>query len=272
MSRIIKRKILVIVGFLVSLFVGLLSVANAQGSTPMLVVTPTPTPQINWLVQAAEIPWESSRRIDEIGWKNNTVATVRTSSLFENGEFTVTLAVDGSLVTSQVAGPSALQAYSPKRTFVIQCGGGMRLERVADNQLISATPLMPLFSPGILCRTFIAWASDESAVSINTVDRSAYIWRTDGSAPFKITDQVSSTTIAWSPNSKRLALLRDLNDSSMNVMLQVFYVSGALQTQFQVDSGHGEGGIGWLTNDIVARHSQYGDLYFDANTGQQLFD
>lgn len=167
---------------------------------------------------------------------------------------------------------------SPNGTYAVECDDGLRLYRAADHQLLSESPLQALsFSTWSPCSHYVTWAPDESAVAIQIQEgagqrRALYIWHVDGSAPRKVVDTPNFGFAAWSPDSQRLAVIRDLGADGRTEIVTVVDSQGRQLSEFQIENRSQTLGIGWLTDDVLVEFSWYASLaYYRVSTGRHLF-
>jgi WD40 repeat protein len=232
----------------------------------------SPTPVVRWRAEVIEVSWNDYMGVSQPEWLSNIIAKLAVYPAgSSDGYITVDISAGKDAMAVAASINSDWRIYSPQKTFVIECGDGMKMYREKDNTLVGETSLLPPLSPGVVCSTFIQWAPDESIASFVAADNSVYIWRSDGEEPQKIMDHASSVYTSWSPNSLKLATVKSETSSHIGTV-NVFDASGRLLHEFQFQVG-GDGAIlGWLTDDVLASYSRYTNWYYDLFTGRSLFN
>ncbi len=273
------------------------STARISTPTPILSRTSTSSPAqpslINWLIHAVEIPeWPTD--LFSVSWENNQYIRIDTG--IKENEYRL-VGVTSDNISTPLPMPTPFHnvdpftlIYSPKRTYVVECGGKgqdhfyheFQLYRVADNRLISQ--VNNIISN---CWLGIGWAKNESALSFtskNPADTnkpvSIYVWKPNGSAPYIIGQGAFflDNPGNWSPDLKRLvAEFYSLGPSNPDAhSFQILFLNGRPASIKNTELGiRHQPGLSWLTNDIVyegnvvnVRCGLYD--YYDAESGEHL--
>jgi hypothetical protein len=256
---------------------------TAGSPTPHLGDKPTqtPTPTVEWFAETIEINWPANYPgiIERFEWQSESRILITTyyldsSGAERKGEFSIDLA---SEEPSQARRLPTLDfdSISPQETFGIRCREEIELYRLPEDEMLSSAAIpLPYPASFLSCEPFIDWAADESAFSLvargghEGVDE-VFVWRTDGSPPLSLGDIQRQSNIVWSPDSKRLALVRDRDYTSNSATLEVRSIDGNILSQYKVEPYRAF--LEWLTNNVIKFIYQGKVVFFDMDSESELF-
>lgn len=192
--------------------------------------SPPPTPVVAWSVQPTPVLLGPWGLVNQPGWTS--------------------------------ASATSASGNPPQPPYEIRCEDSLRLYRSSDNHIMSEAPVK-LGCPNA------TWAGNESAAALVTDKNEVYIWRADGSAPFKVANNLPFTYVAWSPNSDRLIISASTTGQTGTPL--VVDTDGKTVTRFEIATTADEG---WarLTENVLDRGGPHEQRFYDITTGRLLVD
>ena len=215
--------------------------------------TATPEPVGNWQVPVVDLHWAENGYDSISYWTDSSSVLLESSSL---GSVIVNAASGETTLRKNESGDEeydedAYFAFSDDYEYQIACtDAGLEMQRLSDEQLLSQTDIVLDVCYQVL------WAGDDSAASFVTNDGEVFVWKIDGSAPYQVGKARPYTLAPWSPDNKKLLVLRGAASMSpSDATFNIIYLDGRpmKETGAIIEAGNEwePNHITWFTNDIV---------------------
>jgi hypothetical protein len=192
--------------------------------------SPPPTPVVTWSVQPTSVLLGPWGLANQPGWTS-------------------------APATSASGNP-------PQQPYETRCEDSLHFYGSSDNYIVSEAPAK-LGCPNA------TWAGNGSVAAVLTDRNEVYIWRADGSVPFKVANNLPFTYVAWSPNSGRLLMSASTTGQTGTPL--VVDTDGKTVTRFEIATTADEGWA-WLTESVVNRGGPHEQRFYDITTGRLLVD
>lgn len=157
---------------------------------------------------------------------------------------------------------SYTRSYSATAQYSVQCGSPLQLMDVVTQTVISQAELALSMHASTSCSRYVSWAGDDVAAFSAASDGQwhTYLWRTDGSAPFRVGAAVKQAKApVWAPDLQRLAFLSLPEDASAGLALAVVDPQGRLVETIPVEGSAAGAEVRWLAPQVAAIYSgEYG--------------
>ncbi|HSQ17502.1 MAG TPA: hypothetical protein VLM83_07395, partial [Anaerolineales bacterium] len=133
------------------------------------------------------------------------------------------------------------------------------------------------FDPNAMtnCSSYVSWSGDEVAAFAARSEGawSTYLWRPDGSAPFKVGPAlIGSRPPAWSPEGDQLAFVNYTTSAPRTLQIMIAYRDGRLLQHAPIDPILPLTGMHWPGQQVLAlRDDDQLWQYYEAETGELLF-